>query len=689
MNAANTNTPDEELQSSVIKKKEVVLPSRAAVHSGGNATQDGGETGGGVETKNVMRSGGDRGKVNVPKEKVETPRERSVVDEKVSTPSGGEGVQGDIDNPITSLLPSKEEFARAKKVDGESPQTKKVKMVSGEQRKGDGKQNKREGGGGIDAQGDGVMRGVGGGTQKADKKESKDKKSKEESKKSPIPVLRTFQGDSANIAYTTSGAEVRKILAVEMEKKKKEQEEYLQKTKEMLKESVSLKEKQRKFAKNKKKRGEQGKKQPNKEQSGKQKERKDAERMTNSVIGALNYAKKVKMDLKPAEKPSTPQERGDQGIISEKKKRRKRPQTVHHGAVEVETSRKKKDEAGQGEQNTPQEKESEKDVPTVSVSGSMGTLPQTKQKSGLLGRLRGSIGFNKKTITEEQREMLQKKQEEAVEKETIRSAWKEFETKKEGLREAGLRARDIRSYDTTAAVPNRALQRQNIFAIFAVFLILAALIAVIVYVATRPSDTPGTPIMDETPSVSDIVTSEGSVSIELLSSPDLWKRISEKNANNHSIVKFIPYEMVERKSVQFDLNSFFSVFDISIPDGLKRSLGDYYFVGNYTSDTTTNGIFIVTVKNYGDALSWMLGWENEAINAFAGVFPGTLIKSNPGNTEVQSKIINNKDVRVLTNARSDMKLLYYFFNRSILVFIVGEEEVVGEVNNRIRSANAQ
>ena len=30
---------------------------------------------------------------------------------------------------------------------------------------------------------------------------------------------------------------------------------------------------------------------------------------------------------------------------------------------------------------------------------------------------------------------------------------------------------------------------------------------------------------------------------------------------------------------------------------------------------------MLSVKNYGDALVWMLNWENDAINAFAGVFP--------------------------------------------------------------------
>ena len=85
----------------------------------------------------------------------------------------------------------------------------------------------------------------------------------------------------------------------------------------------------------------------------------------------------------------------------------------------------------------------------------------------------------------------------------------------------------------------------------------------------------------------------------------------------------------------------------------------------------------------------MLNWEKNALNAFSSVFPNTIQSANTENTSVETRLIDNKEVRILKNPKSEYRLMYYFFNRSILVFIVGNEEAIVEINNRIRSANAQ
>ena len=514
-----------------------------------------------------------------------------------------------------------------------------------------------------------------------------------------IPVLRTFQGDSADVAYSRGGVEMRKVLAVEMEKKKKEQEEYLRETKELLKEAAILKEKQRGAARRQKNAASGVKAQSDQpaDEDGETEERQktnderkmrrkiDNEQMTNTMVGALNYAKRANQGAVAVLKerpPAVPQPRAD---VKEAEAVRRAAKKVHHGTID-QLKRMKQDAPAPAVRAEAPAKAGA-DTPPVDLGGKMQFSQFQDKPPGFIGKLRNSIKL-KKDVSQEQRNILRQKQKEAVEKEEMRKAWQSFETKKEQLRESGLRARDVRSY-SAKATPNKALRRQNFIAIFLVLLILITLVVVVVYILTKPNEAPiaNAPREDVRP-VSDVVTSESQVSVAVLSTPKEWGRITQSSGSTHTISKFIPYEVVDGSSVQFDLNSFFSVFNMPVPDGLKKSLGNYYFVGSYTTDTTVNGIFIVTVKNYGDALSWMLSWENSAVNAFADVFPNTLLKSNPGNTQVRTKIIDNKDVRILTNARSSAQLLYYFFNRSVLVFIVGEEDAVRQINNRIRSANA-
>ena len=284
---------------------------------------------------------------------------------------------------------------------------------------------------------------------------------------------------------------------------------------------------------------------------------------------------------------------------------------------------------------------------------------------------------------------MKKQQEEIVEKASMRDAWSDFLEKKERVREQGLQARDIRSYGIKEPKV-RVFKKRGIVAIACIFLILACLVVIIASIAIRPVEMPGLVTPEDLNPAPDIVGSEQRVPVDMVSSPDDWDSITRSRGSQNSMTQFIPYTMSGAEPEQVTLREFTSLFSMDIPDSLFTSLHDYYFIGNYTTDSFVNGVFMLSVRNYGDALVWMLNWENNAINSFAGVFPdGRFRTSKPGTTSVTPKIIDNKDVRILENSESPGQLLYYFYNRSLLVFIAGEEEVVGIINNRIRSTNAR
>ena len=308
------------------------------------------------------------------------------------------------------------------------------------------------------------------------------------------------------------------------------------------------------------------------------------------------------------------------------------------------------------------------------------------KKTTILDRVRGRKRPGD-VFTKEERASMEKKQREIVEKEEMRNKWRDFHVKKEKLREQGFRARDVRSYGTTQP-ERRVLRKQGVAAIILVILILSALVSTIAFVVVRPIDEPGVVDPKDIAPVKDVVTNEQRVLIDVVSSSEDWNSIMRSRADHYTLTQFIPYTQVGQDNVQITFKEFSEFFALNMPDTLFNTFGEYYFVGNYITPSQVNGVFILAVENYGDALVWMLNWEKNAINAFSQVFPDALTQSQPGTTSTVSRAIDNKDVRILSNPESRDQLLYYFFNRSLLVFIVGEEDAVAKINHRIRSANA-
>ena len=506
----------------------------------------------------------------------------------------------------------------------------------------------------------------------------------EQKKKFSIPVLRTFESDRMRIAQTKGGAELRSVLAREMEKKREAQQEYKKNVKDLMKESLILREKKQNFFKRQREkiRGDD----KEEKNSSARADAPDSEHGNKSASGITKYMMGIAGKNSQDKLPHTEREidaTADENIAGAESV------TMGHSSNEMDNPERQPFGVSMVRPNEIQHPDTADGIsnPMASIPAETEAIGADKgKKLTILERIRGKKNPDEE-FTKQEREAMKQQQEEIVEKESMRGRWKEFEEKKDRLRAQGIQARDIRSYNVNQEKPP-VMQRKNMFAIVLIFIMLISLAAIVIFVATRPNE--GPPVISDTElkPPPNVVNNEHRVLVDISTSPEDWENISRNKGSQNIITQYIPYEINEEKSEQINLREFSAFFGLNLPDGLLETLDDYYFAGNYITNTNPNGLFILQVKNYNDALVWMLNWEKNAINAFHRVFPNTVRRSQPGNTSIERKIIDNKDIRILKNQESEYRLMYYFFNRSTLVFIVGNENVIPYINARIRSANA-
>ena len=464
-----------------------------------------------------------------------------------------------------------------------------------------------------------------------------------------IPVLRTYQHDTRQIAQTKGGTELRTILAKETEEKRVAQEEYRRNTKDIMKESAVLREKYQNFTQ--KKQEKQASATESDSNIATNEQSIDQKNITRTLSGAVAYMQSV-YD-KSAKEKEAPQEQSPKQSES---------------APSTATPSEKTEQPAQ----EPEE--------------------QKKEKKGIFARLRGK-DLPENVFTQEEREVMKQKQQETVEKETIKDAWRNFKRKKEELQEMGLQARDVRSYavNSNERIPNKPLQRQNLLLLAIIFFLLAGLIFFIMFFALTPAEElDSSNTAADALSEPDILSSEKQVFVNITEATmpsDTWQSITKQDGEQDIVTNYVPYEVINEKEPQISFRDFSDSFRLRFPSGLQNAFDNYYFVGKYEAQGNANGILIASIKKYGDAFVWMRNWEKNAINAFSTVFPGVFHQVNVNNVITESRIIDNQDVRVIRHPSSQKEVFYYFFGRSILVFVVGDSSVIPLINARIRAVN--
>ena len=501
---------------------------------------------------------------------------------------------------------------------------------------------------------------------------TKEEGKKEGKEEYVIPVLRTFHQDTRSIAQTKGGAELRTILAKEAEEKRDAQKEYLRNTKDIMKESAVLRDKYNNFNKKQSDNTNISKK------AAAKKEVQDIDRknITRVVSGATAFMKSVHGDTTKSQEESKKQPENKTPPPPKEKQKPPTPIAIPKEkqvpSAPIPTAVKKEIENAAKE---PDKKTEEK-----------------TEGGGIFAKIRGRV-LPKDVFTKERRESLQQQQQEVVEKQSIQDAWKDFKQKKKKLQEMGIQARDVRSYTATAdeEVTNKPLQRQNMLLFVIVFFLLGGVLFAVIFLATSPTEEP--PVTTDDTGilpVSDVLNSEKQVFVDTSNEETFsseWQFITEKGEGQNMVTKYVPYKLVNEKELQINFQEFSRLFKLRLPVGLQNAFGNYYFVGNYLAEDGVYGIFIASVEKYGDAFVWMRSWEKDAMNAFSSVFPDFFQQSKTQNNTIESRIIDNQDVRMIQNRANQKELLYYFPNRSVLVFIAGDASIIPLINARIRAAN--
>ena len=495
---------------------------------------------------------------------------------------------------------------------------------------------------------------------------------------------------------------MRTILAKEMEEKRTAQEEYLQKTKDIMKDSAVLRDRYRNFTKKQQSVAKGDAPAAPDVQTDKDiPEARAGERAADTQKKAGKKARSTDVAAKDGKKNITRSLSGALAYMqSAQKKESDQKHAAQTPAPSADTSPDNKSPADDTLRDGLQSADASDDPSSAAnplmriqraaavSADTSDESPPAEKKGGLFSRLRGKLR-PEQVFTNEERQQLQQKQDKIVEKESLQSAWKDFKQKKDKLQEMGVRARDVRSY-AASAEPSTGVffgGRNIVMALITVG-ILAGLVFSVFFIASSNPSEPLAPAFTEDEQFSRDVIAGDSESDIALSSLDTWPSIARADAAQGTVTKFVPYELYGAIPKQIIFEDFARTFSMRIPSDLLFAFGDYYFVGNYAAGNTTHGILIVSVKNYGDALVWMLNWEKNAINSFVSVFPTFFQRSSANNTAVEYRVIDNKDVRILTNPASQTSLMYYFFNRSFLVFVTGDPAIIPLVNARIRSANA-
>lgn len=133
---------------------------------------------------------------------------------------------------------------------------------------------------------------------------------------------------------------------------------------------------------------------------------------------------------------------------------------------------------------------------------------------------------------------------------------------------------------------------------------------------------------------------------------------------------------------------FLNAIGAHLPDGMERALSSEFLLG-YHALSTKVPILVIPVTSYERAFAGMLLWEETLPDDMAPMFTATPIQTTlPDGTSkaraFEDVTIQNYDIRVVRDAAGEIKLLYTFPTRSIL--IIAENPIsLNEILARLRA----
>ena len=185
------------------------------------------------------------------------------------------------------------------------------------------------------------------------------------------------------------------------------------------------------------------------------------------------------------------------------------------------------------------------------------------------------------------------------------------------------------------------------------------------------------------PTTESLILAEREIRINILDNKEnLLKTISNEfeKYNTNGIGNIYLYktinktvnEKTKKENVQINASEFASIWENKMPNMLTRSLGEKFMLGVYSSQTNKNTPFLIlTTGSYPQTFAGMIKWEQSMLSDINNLFG--IETTTQTNNIFEDRIINGKDVRILTDMDGNILILYSLIDKNTVIVTTNTE----------------
>jgi len=159
--------------------------------------------------------------------------------------------------------------------------------------------------------------------------------------------------------------------------------------------------------------------------------------------------------------------------------------------------------------------------------------------------------------------------------------------------------------------------------------------------------------------------------------------LTEKKTQGNQVNTLVYFNTIAAQGGQANIEDVFKYLAPQAPENFVRSLDKKYMIGVYSFDSNEPFI-ILTTNDYARSYAGMLKWEENMAQDLGEIFsiPKELGTSTK---DFVDKAIQNKDLRVLTDASRNTVLLYSFLDKNTILITTNEGIFAAILNKFITS----
>jgi hypothetical protein len=184
------------------------------------------------------------------------------------------------------------------------------------------------------------------------------------------------------------------------------------------------------------------------------------------------------------------------------------------------------------------------------------------------------------------------------------------------------------------------------------------------------------------------------VAVDNLSARDVKRRLQgaqeQAGITLGGIHRLIPVTGPDDALQQVDLAGFNTLAGLQMPEALLRSLSGEYLLGTHATGDSNAPLLVLVVSNFEQSFSSMLIWEPLMRETLTPTFNTTAQSlQQPDGTitpnTFKDVVIKNYDVRAILDEKNNIRLMYAFPSRTILIISQSEDSFI-EAVTRLKAA---